>query len=1234
VPKTSQPDARPSLILYTTYFHEGDREQAYRLGLDLYEELTRPLDDPLAFGTSIPVFCAVDSGQIGMAAAQTVVIVPVLGAPSFQLNRDAAVARVKEWHDKLGAGHVLPLPVDEVWRSVAHKFPRKPLLTELYGNEPRRRSTVMEIVIAIARLWAEGSSKPTLFVSHAKSDLVPSKQAAEKIAAYAKTSTTAQAFFDTTELFSGESLDDQINFAASRAVFVAVRGDSYSSRIWCQQELLLAKRNCLPTLNVEVLQKGERRSLAYGGNSPTLVWDRDHDDPGKVVARAMVEYLRAIHFRKEGERIGKAAGLPDDVEILTRPPELLDMAQGPLSSVAPQLVMHPDPELSTHERQVLRAANPRLHLVTPLTAYRRVLSRETGLPGDAPLEGLQVAMSLSDSPDVDGPEGFTKHHVVDITVQLARALISAGAAIAYGGDFRQPAMTDPKRQGYTILLAELIGAYNQTAARPADFLHSYLAANIPLGEVPKNLPMTLHHLVQSNDVAADRVVPPPGQETHATALYLSDMRRVMVRKTGARIILGGNSLPRLAKNGDGYGGRYPGVVEEAWRSLEVGQPLYVVGGVGGAAALIAELLEDRPVPERLKDDTWSKSNWFTETARAIDEDPYRQRLGLPRAQEDLAQSIKALGLPRLASDAASVAWNGLTVDENKALFWSRDPVLITSLVLRGLLEVNRQAASGKLAVELVRGSVTEARELDAIAVASFDDVPLGGAGAALDAVVGGRAAQGRASGQQLISITQSGIEADWIYLASLGVLRDADCVQESIRRAALHTANTARRHGLRRIGVVAYGGSVVGDAQAVVESMLGGLADLAGFGSVTWFEADEGRFDTLRTFLGSDQRVKLTTRRSAVPSAAAEPVEQPLIVQVSYSDGNLMVTVLPPAGNAVAGVRTQVLTDADVLRLAAGSGAAKRGTPDLATLTSRGRELAALLLGDQADQILARTTGSKVLVVHDVASSSIPFEMLSASTSPLPTAKFNTNRDLGVAEVPIQTLFAPATVAGMNRRLAVPGVPVEHLFARPPKATRFNVLLVINPTGDLPGAANEGDAVEAVLKQRKDRINLTVVRRDEATKAALLDAFPTTDVLHYCGHAFFDGPGDRESGLVLAGAQRLTLADIRGVATPRVAFVNACEAGRVRGEVTNEAASFAEFFLRSGVEAYLGTFWTVNDHAAQLFSGEVYAQLAVGRTLDEAVTRARKKLHGEKLPDWANYILYGDGHFRLVTQSA
>ena len=72
---------------------------------------------------------------------------------------------------------------------------------------------------------------------------------------------------------------------------------------------------------------------------------------------------------------------------------------------------------------------------------------------------------------------------------------------------------------------------------------------------------------------------------------------------------------------------------------------------------------------------------------------------------------------------------------------------------------------------------------------------------------------------------------------------------------------------------------------------------------------------------------------------------------------------------------------------------------------------------------------------------------------------------------------------------------------------------------------------------------------------------------------------------------------------PRVAFVNACEAGRVRGYTTTAAASFAT---------------------------GVYTRLAEERTLESAVTKSCAELLQNNEPDWANDILYGDGCFKLV----
>ena len=1197
---------RPTLVLQTIYFDENDRLDALRLGRDLYHELTRPVNDPLAYGAGIPVWSAVAADRVNLKAAEIVVLIPVLGGTAFHSKRTTVTSKISEWYEQLGDGHVLIVPLTSNWRSMEGTLPVKQFLTELYGQGDKRRKTMDEIVLSVTRLLEPERKNVRLFVSHAKADLAGSGDAAKLVHDHIVTETTGHAFFDTVSLLAGRSLADQLDNAVADGVFLAIHGDAYSSRIWCQRELLTAKQHALPSLTVEVMKKGEQRSSPYAGNGPTIVWD---GNPEGIASRAMIEWLRSAHFRKEGQRLIQLAELPNDTVVLARPPELLDLARGSLVSMHATLAMHPDPELSTFERQILKGARPRLQLATPTTVFRRLLNRnQSSSPVASPLENLQVALSLSDSPDVDGPEGFTAEHVRDATIQLARSLISAGASIAYGGDFRM--------NGFTWLLADLIQGYNQTAATSAEFLHNYLAAPLKLKDVPDGLLVTVHHLAEETDakpdVRPDVVMPSPsGKEHHPESLYYSDMRQVMSKHTFARIVLGGAAIPT---DGDrhGYRGRFPGVVEEAWWTLKAGKPLYVVGGFGGAAALVADLLEGDTIPDRLYDKTWKDNQKFQQIKKEFDKDPYRTKLGLPRRSEDLAKSVMELAQPRLADDESSVKWNGLTVDENLKLMRSRDPVLIASMVLKGLLsvDVDSDLATGKLQIELVEGSVTSGSNLDAIAVAVFDKIPLGGAGAALDQVVGGRVSAERAKGRSLISLESPDVDADWLLLASLGTLDSVDGLEQRVREAALDTANQARRHGFQRLGVVAFGGAVLTDVETMADSMLSGLAELGNDVTIVWFETDAARFDRLQKKLSGEEDVLLTTRRVIASAVAKVSREEELILQVSLDNDQLTVTTLPPSGSAIASSRRISLTQAQVTEFSNGRGSGKRATPDLNTLNQRGVKLAETLLGKDAAELLMRCSQFRTMIIHDVPSSKLPFEIMAASN--------------GSAR--------PAVQAGISRRLVVDGVPMERLFAKQPKSGPLNVLLIVNPTEDpnLSAAKKEADAIKSILIQHKQTIRLTELPGKKATVSAVGLALGRADILHYCGHAFFDGGEPDESGLILAD-DKMTLANLVNISSlPRVSFVNACESVRVRGTTTTQAAAFAELFLRSGVEAYLGTYWEVGDAAAAQFAAGVYAQLAAGQTLESAVTRSRADLLKASEPDWANYVLYGDGRFKLV----
>jgi len=1195
---------RPVLTLQTVYFHESDRNEARRLGSDLYDRLTRPLNDPLAHGPGIPVLVGVGADLVDLRAADTVVLIPVLGAQTRGLMRDRVLEMLQEWHGALGSGHVLPVPLSASWRSDEDKLPGKQMLSMLHAKADPRQVTLDEIVLAVTRLWEPGRGNVQLFVSHAKADLAATDGAAKKIHAFVKTDTTGNSFFDVNDLRPGESLEAQLDEAAAQSVLISVRGDAYSSRVWCQREVLLAKLHGMPTLNVEVLRRGELRSSPYVGNSPSIVWD---GNPSRIVSQAMVIWLRSEYFRREARRIIAAANLPPGVAVAARPPELLDLAQGPLRSERAQLVLHPDPELSVLERRVLKAARPRLHLATPTTAFRRLLSRRDEAADVAsPLEGMQIAMSLSETPDADQAMGFTHDHVIDATVHVARTLISAGAAIAYGGDFR----TGPK--AYTPLLAQLIQTYNQTASRQAQDLHSYLAAIISLGEAPGDIPLSLHHLKESPEMANEALLPDPAlPDRPPAALYFSDMRRVMEKQISARVVLGGQTKPRIEDGGSGYGGRYPGVVEEAWRSLEAENPLYVVGGFGGAASIVADLLEGKGAPRDLQDATWMAHEFYAHNAAVLDAHPMRKMLGLPRSMKDLAEAIVMVGAPLLASDIASVEWNGLSVEENRSLFRTRDPLALAALISKGLLRVARKRSQMKLRVELVHDSLAAADNLDAIAIATLDGVPLGGAGAAIDQLAGGSVTEARVQGETLVSLENSLIDADWLFLASLGELGNPAGIVKKAECAAAKTVELSARHGFQRVGVVTFGGGVLPDTGAIARAMVCGFLAVGERPVIIWYETGEQRFESLREVLGTIDDVQLTTRRSISRIVEEPAVREPLIVTTRLEDQQLIATCLPPASAAVVSTHVADLSDATLSLLSEGSGRRNRTTPSLATLKERGAKLAALLFGDAAPSILSICRDARMVIVHDTPASRVPFEML-----------------LGEADL------RPALEGGITRRLSVEGLAFERQFAKPPKKVKLKVLLIANPTEDLPGAASEAAAVKEILGSQTDFLTLEEFWEKDATIENVASALKRADILHYCGHAFFDGPGPAESGLLLADHIPFTGEDLAKISPlPRVAFVNACEAGRVRGAPPTNAAAFAELFLHSGMDAYLGTFWEVGDAAAALFAGTVYTQLASGQTLEHATLAGRKALFDADEPDWANYLLYGGGNFRLVASA-
>jgi CHAT domain-containing protein len=288
-----------------------------------------------------------------------------------------------------------------------------------------------------------------------------------------------------------------------------------------------------------------------------------------------------------------------------------------------------------------------------------------------------------------------------------------------------------------------------------------------------------------------------------------------------------------------------------------------------------------------------------------------------------------------------------------------------------------------------------------------------------------------------------------------------------------------------------------------------------------------------------------------------------------------------------------------------------------------GAAIPQLTLHESLLKAVRAVKGQALAIVHDGAASYVPWETLNVGG------------------------WFPALTGGLSRRLQSSDLVPARFDAKRREDAKLSVLLIANPTRDLPGAEAERTRVAALLAQHK-HIDVVEVRERAATLTRIVAELESGryDLVHYAGHAFFDAARPETSGLVLADGHLTgsALADLTRL--PPLVFFNACESGRVRrrgeGRNANTAdtarrdsalrnVGLAETLLRAGVANYIGTHWPVGDAAASEFAGVLYARLLKRDSIGDAMLAARRAVHALRSPDWADYIHYGDPEFELKT---
>jgi CHAT domain/Lecithin:cholesterol acyltransferase len=556
-----------------------------------------------------------------------------------------------------------------------------------------------------------------------------------------------------------------------------------------------------------------------------------------------------------------------------------------------------------------------------------------------------------------------------------------------------------------------------------------------------------------------------------------------------------------------------------------------------------------------------------------------------------------------------------------------------------------------LEVRLIRGSITDA-SARALVLGVFRNVDPAGPAAAIDVALDGaireftlrRMFAARLGQVFVMPVARSRLLAEFVLFAGLGDFDDLGA--DATAFVAENVVRTFARTQVEDFATVLFGaGSGVPVAMALEQQLRGFIAGVqhADPGRVvrriSICEIDAHKYAALvraaREVAASVQQadINLLVDEVAVPALAPrKPARmKPCSRDATAHDPAYLLVAMSATGRngfecrsslLTAGAKAAVLSGAvavnrtDLLRHMEPLETGAATTRDLARI---GTTLARTLLPATVRAGLEAMRARPLVIVHDREASRVPWEVLRIGTT------------------------HPALGAGLSRRYASDELSVARWRDDRASSDTLRVLLVVDPTRDLPGAAAEGDALKQLLGRKS--VTLDVLAGRDATRARILAALGTGafDVLHFAGHAFFDPRDPGQGGLLCDGKEVLRGGDLAGIGNlPALVFCNACEAARVRKRTRASSGparlfgmrrtmtGIAEAFLAGGVANFLGTHWAVGDDAAFAFSQSLYGSMLTGERLGCAVLTARRRLESIPTVDWADYVHYGSPEFRLT----